>query len=115
MSVRDIEYSEKYYDDEYEYRHVVLPKQMGKQLAENPRLLKEEEWRALGVRQSRGWVHYLVHKPEPHILLFRRKIGTDPRTGEAPDRPMTAEEARQRDEQLQEQLAKQQQQQQQQQ
>ena len=30
------------------------------------------EWRALGVHQSRGWVHYAVHRPEPHILLMRR-------------------------------------------
>ena len=26
-------------------------------------------------------VHYEVHKPEPHVLLFRRPLGTDPRTG----------------------------------
>jgi hypothetical protein len=24
---------------------------------------------------SRGWVHYGNHKPEPHILLFRRETG----------------------------------------
>jgi cyclin-dependent kinase regulatory subunit CKS1 len=23
-----------------------------------------------------------VHRPEPHILLFRRRLGTDPTTGE---------------------------------
>jgi hypothetical protein len=22
-----------------------------------------------------------VHRPEPHVLLFRRPLGTDPRTG----------------------------------
>lgn len=48
------------------------------------RLLTENEWRSLGVQQSRGWVHYEIHKPEPHILLFRRPLGTDPNTGEAP-------------------------------
>ena len=26
-------------------------------------------------------MHYDVHKPEPHVLLFRRPLGTDPRTG----------------------------------
>jgi cyclin-dependent kinase regulatory subunit CKS1 len=26
------------------------------------------------VQQSRGWVHYAMHKPEPHILLFRRPV-----------------------------------------
>ena len=31
----------------------------------------QTEWRALGVQQSRGWVHYAIHRPEPHIMLFR--------------------------------------------
>lgn len=43
-----------------------------------------QEWRNLGVQQSRGWMHYELHKPEPHILLFRRPKGTDPQTGLAP-------------------------------
>eukprot|EP00936_MAST-01D_sp_MAST-1D-sp1_P003044 g3044.t1 len=45
------------------------------------RLLNEQEWRSMGVQQSRGWVHYAIHRPEPHILLFRRPLGTDPVTG----------------------------------
>ena len=48
---------------------------------EPARLLQEQEWRGLGVQQSRGWVHYAVHRPEQHILLFRRPNGTDPTTG----------------------------------
>eukprot|EP00427_Karlodinium_veneficum_P025753 CAMPEP_0169110854 /NCGR_PEP_ID=MMETSP1015-20121227/26743_1 /TAXON_ID=342587 /ORGANISM="Karlodinium micrum, Strain CCMP2283" /LENGTH=58 /DNA_ID=CAMNT_0009172691 /DNA_START=158 /DNA_END=334 /DNA_ORIENTATION=+ len=48
------------------------------------RLLEEQEWRGLGVQQSRGWSHYEIHKPEPHILLFRRQLGTDPLTGKMP-------------------------------
>lgn len=44
-------------------------------------LLSEAQWRGLGVQQSRGWVHYAIHRPEPHILLFRRPLGTDPVTG----------------------------------
>ncbi|KAF4390800.1 hypothetical protein G4B88_015690, partial [Cannabis sativa] len=32
------------------------------------------EWRAIGVQQSRGWVHYAIHRPEPHIMLFRRTL-----------------------------------------
>ena len=32
-----------------------------------------------------GWVHYEIHKPEPHILLFRRPLGTDPQTGMLPE------------------------------
>lgn len=31
----------------------------------------QAEWRGIGVQQSRGWVHYAVHRPEPHIMLFR--------------------------------------------
>jgi len=31
----------------------------------------QNEWRGIGVQQSRGWVHYAIHKPEPHIMLFR--------------------------------------------
>ena len=37
--------------------------------------------RGRGVQQSRGGVHYAIHRPEPHILLFRRPQGTDPTTG----------------------------------
>ena len=68
-----MEYSEKYYDEIYEYRHVLLPKSVYKQL-EKGQILSEPEWRELGVQQSVGWDHYDYHRPEPHILLFRRKI-----------------------------------------
>ena len=60
--------------------HVILPKHVSKN-APKGRLLSESEWRGLGVQQSRGWVHYAIHRPEPHILLFRRPLGTDPTTG----------------------------------
>ena len=79
----EIEYSEKYSDDLYEYRHVLLPKTLYKQMPKG-KLLSETEWRNLGVQQSRGWTHYDIHKPEPHILLFRRPIGTDATTGIVP-------------------------------
>ena len=54
--------------------------------------MSETEWRSIGVQQSRvrgpsprpkhagahhfvqGWQHYMVHRPEPHILLFRRGL-----------------------------------------
>ncbi|CDF34828.1 cyclin-dependent kinase regulatory subunit, partial [Chondrus crispus] len=72
MPVPQIQYSEKYYDDVYEFRHVILPVDIAKHLPKN-RLLSENEWRAIGVQQSRGWVHYAIHRPEPHILLFRRE------------------------------------------
>ena len=55
-----------------------------KKIQSKGKLLSEQEWRALGVQQSRGWIHYEVHKPEPHILLFRRPLGTDQQTGIPP-------------------------------
>lgn len=77
MSVKDytkeIYYSGKYCDEEHEYRHVVLPKELVKLVPKN-HLMSEQEWRSIGVQQSQGWVHYMAHQPEPHILLFRRKL-----------------------------------------
>ena len=70
-----IDYSEKYQDGKFEYRHVILPKDHARNLPKN-RTLSEIEWRNIGVQQSRGWEHYANHKPEPHILLFRRPLGT---------------------------------------
>ena len=89
-------------------RHVILPKDLAKTLPKS-RLLTETEWRGIGVQQSRGWQHYAIHRyvsfkivwlvaqmdshcsilptffvlsrPEPHILLFRRPLGTDPQSG----------------------------------
>ena len=60
--------------------HVILPKELAK-LIPKAKLLGETEWRSFGVQQSRGWEHYAIHRPEPHILLFRRPLGTDPVTG----------------------------------
>jgi cyclin-dependent kinase regulatory subunit CKS1 len=65
-----IHYSDRYSDDEYEYRHVILPKPFLKYLPKQffmpdksgtLRLLQEPEWRAIGVAQSFGWEHYEVH------------------------------------------------------
>ena len=76
-----IDYSEKYQDGKFEYRHVILPKETAKTSIPKNRTLSDAEWRSLGVQQSRGWEHYACHRPEPHILLFRRPLGTDPHTG----------------------------------
>ncbi|XP_024135258.1 cyclin-dependent kinases regulatory subunit 2 [Oryzias melastigma] len=73
MSKNQIFYSDKYNDEEFEYRHVVLPKQLSK-LVPSSHLMSEDEWRGIGVQQSKGWIHYMIHKPEPHILLFRRPL-----------------------------------------
>ena len=87
-----IEYSEKYADESHEYRyvlgakssrrlfrcrtermltnmllpslsyrHVILPKELAKTLPKS-RLLTENEWRGIGVQQSRGWQHYALHR-----------------------------------------------------
>ncbi|KAJ1677585.1 hypothetical protein EV182_005863, partial [Spiromyces aspiralis] len=69
----EIYYSERYYDDHFEYRHVLLPTGLRKYLPQPMRLMSEDEWRRLGVRQSYGWEHYMVHAPEPHVLLFKRE------------------------------------------
>lgn len=81
-----IHYSSRYSDNEYEYRHVQLPKEMIKRIPKDYfdpskgtlKLLWEEEWRGLGITQSLGWEHYEVHEPEPHILLFKRPINYQP-------------------------------------
>eukprot|EP00667_Euglena_gracilis_P024142 EG_transcript_27606 len=74
-----IQYSEKYSDDVNEYRHVILPKEISKILPKG-KLMTERcfhlsckaaflfpfrEWRSVGVQQSLGWEHYLIHRPEP--------------------------------------------------
>lgn len=64
-------YSDRYSDGQYEYRHVILPKEIAAYVPHN-RLMTEAEWRELGVQQSKGWVHYMIHPPERHVLLFRR-------------------------------------------
>ncbi|EIW67102.1 hypothetical protein TREMEDRAFT_34217 [Tremella mesenterica DSM 1558] len=75
-------YSDRYSDDKFEYRHVILPKQMLKLIPRSYftqddsgllRILEENEWRGIGITQSLGWEHFEVHAPEPHIrtsLLF---------------------------------------------
>ncbi|KAI8124626.1 Cyclin-dependent kinases regulatory subunit [Lucilia cuprina] len=71
MPADQIQYSEKYFDAVYEYRHVILPPDLTKMVPKS-HLMTETEWRNLGVQQSPGWVHYMMHAPEPHVILFRR-------------------------------------------
>ena len=100
-----IDYSKTYSDDNFEYRHVHLTKSVFLTMhvmTACKRLLTETEWRGLGVVQSRGWEHYAIYAPEPHILLFRRPLGTDPRTGKVKARKTkqaAEEEAKKEDEQ----------------
>ena len=41
------EYSEKYDDDQFEYRHVIIPERAKANLPNPPRLLLEPEWRGM--------------------------------------------------------------------
>lgn len=49
----EIEYSDKYGDDFYEYRHVMLPRDVYKEISRDKdmrnRLLTDQEWRKLGI------------------------------------------------------------------
>ena len=69
-------------DDEYEYRHVILPKPLFKMIPKqyfNPddpgtlRLLSEAEWRGIGITQSLGWEHYEVHGMFVALRLCHRQ------------------------------------------
>ncbi|XP_043952441.1 cyclin-dependent kinases regulatory subunit 2-like isoform X2 [Gambusia affinis] len=42
--------------------HVVLPREMAKHVPKS-HLMSEDEWRQLGVQQSKGWIHYMIHEP----------------------------------------------------
>ncbi|EDO45775.1 predicted protein [Nematostella vectensis] len=67
-------YSTKYEDDTgYEYRHVIVPKVLAKKIPKD-RLMREDEWRGMGIQQSQGWQQYMIHHPEPHVLLFKRPV-----------------------------------------
>ena len=46
-------YSEKYNDDEFEYRHVHIPREWVK-FTPRDRLMTEQEWRELG--ELRFWI-----------------------------------------------------------
>lgn len=71
-SAQEILYSDKYTDDEYEYRHAVIPRKLFKIIP--PGLLTEDEWRAYGINQSLGWEHCMRHASEARLFIFRRKL-----------------------------------------
>ena len=48
---------------------MILPKELKLRIPTD-RLLAESEWRAIGVQQSLGWVHYMVHKPGNFYIFF---------------------------------------------
>ncbi|XP_052124383.1 cyclin-dependent kinases regulatory subunit isoform X2 [Frankliniella occidentalis] len=70
MPVDQVQYSDKYYDDTYEYRHVILTNtELAAQIPKT-HLMSETEWRNLGVQQSPGWVHYMMHTPGVFVQTF---------------------------------------------
>jgi cyclin-dependent kinase regulatory subunit CKS1 len=83
MPRHNISYSDKYYDDVFEYRHVILPPELAQVIPK--KLMSEQEWRSYGIQQSVGWVHYALHKPEPGVLLFRRPKTEDFPAGTGPE------------------------------
>lgn len=64
---------------------IIILQEVAKLIPKN-RLMTETEWRSLGIQQvstsqclnerlqSPGWVHYMIHSPERHVLLFRRPL-----------------------------------------
>ena len=65
---------------------MILPKELAEKVPRT-HLMTESEWRNLGVQQSPGWMHYLIHEPGKifkvsrelsitvkNLLLFQRKI-----------------------------------------
>ncbi|AAW43955.1 expressed protein [Cryptococcus deneoformans JEC21] len=75
MYEEKIHYSARYSNDEWEFRHVIIPKPLVRFIP--PGVCAEEVWRGIGIRQSPGWEMYMRHEPEPHVLLFRRPKNYD--------------------------------------
>lgn len=66
------QYSEKYEDDTYEYRHVILSSDAYRRMPHG-RLLSEKEWRDLGVQQSKRQLNN--HFSLSHSFFFRCWLG----------------------------------------
>ncbi|CAD8165827.1 unnamed protein product [Paramecium octaurelia] len=77
-----ISYSDQYRDDYYNYMIVYLDQKISQKIPIDKRgfLLREPEWRELGIKLFKGWLNYDVHYPDPYILFFRKKV--DPRIQE---------------------------------
>ena len=79
------EYSDKYQDECYEFRHIILAKWQYKIIRDIPGLISEDIWRnKLGLKVSNGWTNYSRYAGEPHVLLLRRPLGMDLETGIIP-------------------------------
>lgn len=47
----------------------MLPKELEKKVPKT-HLMSENEWRELGVQQSKGWVHYMTHDPGNYFYYY---------------------------------------------
>eukprot|EP00922_Rhytidocystis_sp_ex-Travisia-forbesii_P009905 GHVS01014475.1.p1 GENE.GHVS01014475.1~~GHVS01014475.1.p1 ORF type:complete len:187 (+),score=35.74 GHVS01014475.1:154-714(+) len=70
-------HSNKYYDGEYEYKHVLLTKAQYVAYQQirsrySLTLLPENFIYRLGIQQSPGWEHYAQFGINPQVLFFRR-------------------------------------------
>jgi cyclin-dependent kinase regulatory subunit CKS1 len=72
-SQRSYIFSEDYTDDHFKYRHWVLPRDVAEFLPTH-RLMSEDECAEVGIVQSPGWQHYMIHRNEPFVVLFRRAL-----------------------------------------
>ncbi len=71
--------SRRYQDDEYEYRHLHIPRGMAARFSPASELLSERSIRVMDPQglpglPGTGWEHYMWHHPEKHILLVRRAL-----------------------------------------
>ncbi|KAE8700199.1 Cyclin-dependent kinases regulatory subunit 1 [Hibiscus syriacus] len=67
-----IQYSEKYFDDSYEYRHVVLPPEVAKLL---PKIASSLKTNGVLLEYSRVVVGFITQFIAlNHIMLFRRPL-----------------------------------------
>lgn len=73
----EIRYSYRYLCAGWEYRHVILPRDLYMNFIPmrfKNMLLSESEWRQCGLQMSPGWQHYELCAPEPWVWLFRHRL-----------------------------------------
>jgi cyclin-dependent kinase regulatory subunit CKS1 len=68
----EFSYSKPYEDDLYRYRHVIVPRPLVPFLPDY--LMTEQQCIQFSIQQSPGWVHYMMHRPEKYVLLFRKPL-----------------------------------------
>lgn len=80
--IKDVYYSDKYMDDLYVYRTVTLCWSSQPPIRFRHKVCQGEEWRALGVVMSPGWLHLGWSPCElsslTDAMIFRKDIDVDP-------------------------------------